>query len=169
MSCLSRFVLPVVISLVSTAISTAALAERMSVDEFFNQARYENLDSLCAEFYAPNVRFEDPLGNIDGMETLIAYYKNLYENVISIHFEPLNIFTKGDEEVFVWQMNVKHKAVGGGEPIIVDGTSLLRYKDGKVVYHRDYFDLGAMLYEQIPVLGTIIGWIKKRAHGVPAK
>jgi hypothetical protein len=31
-----------------------------------------------------------------------------------------------------------------------------------VYLHRDYFDAGALLYEHLPVLGTLIGWLKRR-------
>ncbi|MBM3418431.1 MAG: transcriptional regulator [Bacteroidetes bacterium] len=30
------------------------------------------------------------------------------------------------------------------------------------MYHRDYFDLGEMVYEQIPVFGKIIKTMKSR-------
>ena len=33
---------------------------------------------------------------------------------------------------------------------------------GKVCQHRDYFDLGAMLYEQLPLLGPVVRTIKMR-------
>jgi len=34
--------------------------------------------------------------------------------------------------------------------------SHLKFADGKVISHRDYFDLGEMLYEHIPLLGGVI-------------
>jgi hypothetical protein len=42
----------------------------------------------------------------------------------------------------------------------VDGFSQISFEDNKVKHHRDYFDLGSMLYEQIPVLGLLIKKIK---------
>jgi len=136
----------------------------MTVVEFFNKATYENMETICKDFYANDVKFIDPLGEISGIDNIIRYYKNLYENVISIRFEPLNDFEKNNERVFVWQMHLKHKKVGDGDPIIVDGVSVFKYEGGKVVYHRDYFDLGAMIYEKVPVLGSLIKWIRKKAH-----
>ena len=124
-----------------------------------------NVDEVCEEFYAENVQFVDPLGTIDGRKEMIRYYKHMYENVISIHFEDQGVFDKGDESVFVWKMRLEHTAISSDEPIEVSGTSLIRFQDGKVIYHRDYFDVGAMLYEHIPVVGSMIKWIKKKAHG----
>lgn len=137
----------------------------MSIVEFFNKATYENMETVCKEFYSNDIKFIDPLGEINGIDELVKYYKNLYANIVSIKFDAINNFEKNDESVFVWQMHLEHKKVGGGEPIVLDGVSVFKYEDGKAIYHRDYFDLGAMIYENIPVLGALIKWIKKKAHG----
>lgn len=132
---------------------------------FFNKMTKDNVAEVCAEFYAEDVKFVDPLGSVQGRQELVAYYQHMYENVISIHFEDQGVFEKGDESVFIWNMRLKHSAIDADEPIEVSGTSVMRFKDGKVIYHRDYFDVGAMLYEHIPVIGSLIKWIKKKAHG----
>jgi hypothetical protein len=43
----------------------------------------------------------------------------------------------------------------------VAGCTHLKWHD-TVFYHRDFFDAGAMLYEQLPVFGSIIAWLKRR-------
>ena len=143
------------------------MSQPMSITEFFNKANYENMESICNQFYDANIQFIDPLGEINGIQAMVSYYKNMYKNVKSIRFDPKNEFTKGEEKVFVWQMHLEHKSLGGGKPIVLDGVSVFRYKNGKAVYHRDYFDLGAMIYEKVPVLGSVIRWIKDTAHGNP--
>lgn len=45
----------------------------------------------------------------------------------------------------------------------VEGATRLEFDEtGKVCLHRDYFDLGAMLYEQLPLLGAVVRTIKGR-------
>ena len=41
-------------------------------------------------------------------------------------------------------------------------ASYLKTRNGKIYYHRDYFDMGAMVYEQLPLLGRIVRKIKQR-------
>ena len=53
-------------------------------------------------------------------------------------------------------MMVKHKRIKRGEIIRVEGASYLKTRGEKVFYHRDYFDLGTIVYENIPVVGAII-------------
>ena len=59
-------------------------------------------------------------------------------------------------------MNYAHPKLAGGKDIVVDGATDLMFEE-KIIYHRDYIDMGQMLYEQIPVLGSIIRYIKKKA------
>ena len=34
--------------------------------------------------------------------------------------------------------------------------------DGRVAYHRDYWDAAEEVYEKIPLLGGLLRWIKRR-------
>jgi len=61
-----------------------------------------------------------------------------------------------------WTMFLEHPRLNDGEVIRVEGASYLKTRNGKIYYHRDYFDLGALIYEQIPFLGKFITRIKQR-------
>jgi hypothetical protein len=54
--------------------------------------------------------------------------------------------------------------LNGGEPIAIEGNSIIKFggPEDKVVYHRDYFDVGAMVYEHIPVLGWGVRTVKEK-------
>jgi hypothetical protein len=41
-------------------------------------------------------------------------------------------------------------------------THLRFDRDGRVIYHQDYWDSGSALFEKIPVLGGGIRAVKKR-------
>jgi limonene-1,2-epoxide hydrolase len=45
------------------------------------------------------------------------------------------------------------------KPVEVPGVSILRFTD-KIVYQRDYFDVGAMMYEQLPIFGWVLRRLK---------
>lgn len=62
-----------------------------------------------------------------------------------------------------WTMNYSHSAINKGKNITVQGATFVRFvENGKVIYHQDYFDLGSMLYQHVPVLGSIIKSINRR-------
>ncbi len=60
-------------------------------------------------------------------------------------------------------MTYQHNKLNKGEVVTVSGSSHLQGKEDKVIFHRDYLDLGAMLYEQIPLFGKLTKWIKVKA------
>ena len=121
----------------------------------------DNLQTLKT-VYREDVRFVDPAHEINGIANLTSYFSALYKNIDSIHFsfeEPLVVDSKGYVR---WQMTFSHRRLAGGQPIAVDGVTYLEFDEqGRVYYHQDYFDLGAMLYEHIPLLGRIVKSIKK--------
>jgi hypothetical protein len=60
-------------------------------------------------------------------------------------------------------MNYCHPFLSKGKEVEVSGTSHIQGDEDKVRYHRDFVDLGAMLYEHIPFVGKLIAFIKRRA------
>ncbi len=136
---------------------------RPSLDHFFNQFSKQNM-KILSDFYHPDIQFVDPLVNLKGLATLTEYYADLYENVISIRFDFSKVLQSGAEEVGFWKMRVRHKRLNGGDEIVVDGNSHVIYdpESQLCIYHRDYFDAAAMLYENIPVLGFGVRQIKNR-------
>jgi hypothetical protein len=118
---------------------------------------------LIDEFYSPDVDFVDPVGTIKGSANIKKYYESLYKNVKTIRFDFSDFIVQGDQLVGVWKMTLVTDKLNGGEPIVVDGNSVIRFNSqGQAIYHRDYFDMGVFVYENIPVLGRVIKGIKNR-------
>ena len=60
-------------------------------------------------------------------------------------------------------MYYEHPKIKHGQLQQVEGASYLRLGDDqKIQYHRDYYDLGSMIYDHIPLLGRILRWIKNK-------
>jgi hypothetical protein len=122
----------------------------------------DNLQTLKS-VYRDDVRFIDPAHEINGIDNLTAYFSALYKNIDSLRFsfrEPMVVENRG---YVSWEMSFSHKSLAGGNPITVDGVTYLEFDEqGRVYHHRDYFDLGAMLYEHVPLLGRLVTSIKKR-------
>ena len=58
-------------------------------------------------------------------------------------------------------MSYSHPRLAGGGQIDVAGISHIRFDD-KINYHRDYYDLGEMLYEHLPAYGWLTRKLKAR-------
>jgi ethanolamine utilization protein EutA (predicted chaperonin) len=128
----------------------------------YSTLRADNLASL-ATIYHPEVEFVDPMHQLKGLVALEGYFQQLYQNVISCDFVIEQRLESQNQAAIYWTMTLRHSALAGGASIKVEGHSQLQMVDDLIIYHRDYFDLGAMLYEQIPLLGRVIKYIKQRA------
>lgn len=133
------------------------LAERSQrIRDAFNNLNRDTIDGLDA-FYHPDVVFEDPLGRIEGLDALKAYYAGMYKNVTEITFEFTNEVAAGDQHVAFWTMRLRAKGLNRGREVAATGNSLLRFDEaGLVVYHRDFFDMGEFVYQHIPVLRFLV-------------
>lgn len=115
------------------------------------------------EIYTPDVHFIDPAHEIRGIDALLGYFERLYENAIDVAFEFHHPIVDGTTGYLQWSMRFSHPRLNRGGEILVPGASFLKFSDdGKAYYHRDYYDLGAMLYEQLPVIGAGVRAIKRR-------
>jgi hypothetical protein len=146
-----------------------AMSRRLKeVESLFNNFNRETLH-LADAFYDPDVVFQDPIVELRGLDALKAYYADMYESVLSIRFDFSDEIEKDEEVVVFWTMELRAKGLKGGDPVVLDGASHIKFggDSGKAIYHRDYFDMGAFVYENVPVLGSIVRYTKRRLsrHG----
>ncbi len=134
-----------------------------NIEKFFNAFNRDTM-YLVEDFYDPQIKFYDPLVTIEGRDELRRYYEGMYEGVEWVRFHFKDEVSDGDQHVVFWTMVLKTKKMNGGKPISVEGNSHIRFggADGKAVYHRDYFDVGEMVYEHVPVVGWLTGHVKKK-------
>lgn len=116
--------------------------------------------SRLGEFYANDIIFKDPVHEIRGLVTLEDYLSTLCEALIDCRFEYLDQVVSVDSAYLKWVMHFRHPRLGS-ELIDVRGVSHLRWGE-KIEFHEDFYDMGAMLYERLPVLGNVTRWLKLR-------
>jgi hypothetical protein len=130
--------------------------------EVFNALSSDNLHRL-EEIYTSDIRFVDPAHEINGIVDLRDYFSKLYANVTSVNFDFHEELCSQHSGYVQWEMHFAHPRLNGGRPITVPGASFLRFSTtGKVSFHRDYFDLGSMLYQHLPLLGGVVKSINRR-------
>ena len=130
------------------------------IKEYYNKYDGTNPEILN-EFYSEDVIFEDPVTKTEGLDQLKKYYTKTYKNVKSIRFEFSDIFHQGAVYGAPWKLHIAVRGLNGGKEYVVPGFSKLKFtSSGLCCEHRDYVDLGDMLYEKIPIQGMIISALK---------
>jgi len=145
--------------------SRATKTQIALVEAFKNLYRELNAQTvesgLIEQVYSPDMQFRDSFHCIDGRDQFVDYCRSLYENVQAIRFDFHEEFIRADQAMLTWTMYYSHPRLNRGKPIRVEGASHLRLAE-QVVAHQDYFDGGQLLYEQVPVLGSVIQTLKRR-------
>ena len=123
-----------------------------------------DLDSLqhLDQIYHREVTLKDPVASHQGLAALDAYFRKLLTDCDQCCFQIRDQQFADSRGYVDWTMTFSTQRLNGGQPIDVDGSSLLRIRDDRIEYQQDYYDLGAMVYEQLPILGSIIRKIRGR-------
>ncbi len=133
-----------------------------SFKKLYQNLTIENIDSIRA-VYAKDATFEDPFQCISGIDQLVEYFQLMYQNVSMISFDFEQVSIANSSFHINWTMNLVHPKLNKGQLLSVKGCSFIRFNEQAMInYHRDYFDAGAMLYEQLPVLKQVIKKIKQQ-------
>ncbi|MFC4260441.1 nuclear transport factor 2 family protein [Marinobacter lacisalsi] len=140
--------------------SVAGTVERFQ--RLFNTLCAGNMAGL-GDVYSPHVRFMDPFEAIEGLDELRAYFDKVYSNVTACRFIFGNVLISDNNACIEWTMHLTHPRLRRGREVTVQGISRLTIAEGRVEFHRDYFDAGELLYENLPVLGSAIRLVRSFA------
>ena len=67
--------------------------------------------------------------------------------------------------ILAWDFHFFMKSYEPGRERVIHGVSQLEFAaDGRIRLHRDYWDAAEELYEKLPVLGTLMRFLKRRAN-----
>ena len=130
-------------------------------EDFYRHLSQRSVKGI-GRVYSSSVTFVDPVTQHHGLEALTAYFEGLLTRCQTCSFDINSSERAGSAAYVGWTMVYSHPHLNSGEKIRVDGFSLLKLAQGRIVHQRDYYDMGAMIYEQVPLLGRLIVWLRKR-------
>jgi hypothetical protein len=141
-------------------------------ESFYTDIASMRVEEL-ADIYSSDVTFIDPIAAHSGITSVESYFSKLLHNAkyctFNIHSTEITTsINSGSEPVtgisaylVTWKMTFTSTRINKGQPIQVDGVTQLKIEHNKIIYHRDYYDLGQMVYENVPLLGSVIKRIKR--------
>jgi hypothetical protein len=132
------------------------------IERFKNYFRVMHEADLARlrEIYSDQILFKDPVHDIRGLVELEDYFTSMCADLSDCRFEYLDEVV-GDNAAYVkWVMHFRHPRLRN-RLISVRGVSHLKFSD-RIEFHEDFYDMGAMLYEQLPVLGNVTRWLRLR-------
>lgn len=131
--------------------------------EYFETLSPASVERL-GEFYTPDAHFKDPFNDVTGTPAIHRVFAGMFEQVDRPRFVITRSVCQGEDAFLAWDFLFSFKSDTRREQIIQGATHIKFAQDGRVVLHRDYWDAAEELYEKLPVLGSLMRWLKRRAR-----
>lgn len=130
---------------------------------FFESISQENTVEL-KQIYTEEVFFKDPFNEVNGVQHVIAIFDHMFHQLDQPRFVVTTHVSQGDQAFLTWDFLFKMKRFNRTEQCI-RGASHIRFAaDGRVCYHRDYWDVAEELYDKLPLIGSVMRGLKKMAN-----
>jgi steroid Delta-isomerase len=113
--------------------------------------------------YSIDASFQDPFNSVNGIPAIRHIFNDMFERCHAPRFVITETIMEDNRALLVWDFTFRLKSFKPDLTRKIHGTSLIRFAaDGKVQSHRDYWDAAGELYEQLPIIGSVMRWLKKR-------
>ncbi|APS30144.1 nuclear transport factor 2 family protein [Pectobacterium brasiliense] len=133
----------------------------LKIKTFYRSLTREGLTDL-GDIYHQDIHFIDPVSSHNGLNALHRYFSHALKHLSYCQLEITDIHTFRGGATMFWTMHYAHPSLKRNTPLTLAGCSHLLFADNKVIYHRDYYDMGEMLYQHVPLLGSLIRYLKSR-------
>jgi steroid delta-isomerase len=126
---------------------------------FFEQMKREDLVRL-PEFFAHQARFKDPFNDVTGVEQISKVFHHMFETLNTPKFIIDEAVLESDVAYIKW----KFTGASNAKQLKLVGVSRVVFNDqGLVLEHVDYWDASEQFYMKLPVIGSILRFIRNQA------
>lgn len=128
----------------------------------YQQLSADSVDSI-ADVYARDAYFKDPFNEVNGVDRIKVIFRRMYQQLEQPRFVVHQWSGSERDGFLVWDMRFRSRLMRGAAEQVIRGVTHIRFNvAGKVTYHRDYWDTGEELYGKLPVIGWLIGWLRRK-------
>jgi limonene-1,2-epoxide hydrolase len=129
---------------------------------YFEGITPASLEDL-ARFYTEDAYFRDPFNEVRGIDAVRAIFERMFEALAEPRFTVVNRVVDGDQAMLEWDFTFRVRRWKPGTVQVVHGVSHLRLAaDGRIAYHRDYWDTAEELYAKLPLIGSLMRFLRAK-------
>jgi hypothetical protein len=130
---------------------------------------FENLTPDSAtrmgKHYDAQARFVDPFNDVQGLVAIEHIFQHMFVALDDPRFVVTTQMLQGQQCFLTWDFHFRFKRFQSTTQQTIRGATHLVFSDaGLVTLHRDYWDAAQELYEKLPVVGSLMRWLKRHAN-----
>jgi len=129
---------------------------------YFESITPESVERI-ETIYATDAYFKDPFNEVRGVAAIRRIFEHMFVQVEAPRFVVRETVAQGNDAFLTWDFLFCMPRRSGREQVIRGASHLKFDREGRISYHRDYWDAAEELYEKLPVLGGLMRLLKKRA------
>ena len=115
------------------------------------------------EVYAADAYFRDPFNEVTGFSEIARIFGAMFEHLDDVRFEILEVVADPSGAMLTWNMRYRVRRWRPRETQAIHGATHLRFApDGRIAYHRDYWDAANELYAKLPMIGPVMRWLRRK-------
>jgi steroid Delta-isomerase len=129
---------------------------------FYETITEQSLPEI-GSLYANNAYFKDPFNEVNGIASIEKIFAHMFVASHDPRFIVLSNIESGDEVFLIWEFRFRIKRYKPDVEQIIRGASHLRFDaSDRVTFHRDYWDAAEEFYEKLPLIGSLVRFVKRR-------
>lgn len=133
-----------------------------AIATFFETMSPDDLPGID-RWYTQDAWFKDPFNEVTGVPAIRGVFHHMYLRLDEPRFRVHERLGRDDQAFLTWTFEFRFR--GERQPRAIRGSTHLRLApDGRIRWHRDYWDAAEELYEKLPVLGSLMRWLKRQAR-----
>jgi hypothetical protein len=128
------------------------------IARWFEQLVPDSLTKI-ESIYAKHARFVDPFNDLQGIESVRQVYEHMFKTLDEPRFLVTRIASTGPLGFMTWTFSFSCR----GRAQSIEGCTQFELDDeGLITLHLDYWDAAKQVYEQIPLLGSVLKMLRRK-------
>lgn len=131
-----------------------------SLVAFFETIRPASIADF-PRYYSEDAFFKDPFNEVRGVSAIQRVFTHMFRQVVEPRFKITERVVDESGAMLVWEFHYRVAIFGREQKQMIRGASHLKFDaEGKVFWHRDYWDAAEELYARLPVVGLLMRGLK---------
>ena len=120
-------------------------------------------DVYKRQIYTEDAYFRDPFNEVTGVAEIARIFGAMFEHLDDVRFTILETVADDGGAMLTWDMSYRVRKWRPHQSQVIHGATHLRFApDGRIAYHRDYWDAANELYAKLPLIGPVMRWLRRK-------